>query len=224
VPALVPYPDVLKVHFTFDVGSDATVGTVLHFAYTGGPPSAVDATALAAFIGGAAGTFFPAVMDTETTLTEVGVTDLTSPTSAFGSAPFTAVGTRTGGILPASTCVLVNLPISRRYRGGKPRAYFPWGTATDLLTPQQWVAASVTNFTFALQSFLTAVVGHTEGTTVVGDVVNISYYEGFTVVTNPITGRARNVAKPRTVAIAPDPVLDFTINTKPGNQRRRYLR
>jgi len=59
------------------------------------------------------------------------------------------------------------------------------------------------------------------GTTTITAWVSISQYAGFTAVQNVITGRWRNVPKPRTVAIAPDNINTFHLDLKPASQRRR---
>ncbi len=53
--------------------------------------------------------------------------------------------------------------------------------------------------------------------------VNVSYYEGFKVVTDPLTGRSRNVSQLRPEGPAVDRITSFSINPKLGSQRRRNL-
>ena len=53
--------------------------------------------------------------------------------------------------------------------------------------------------------------------------VNISFYEGFTVVTDARTGRSRNVSQRRPDGPTVDVITGFSINPKLGSQRRRNL-
>jgi hypothetical protein len=116
--------------------------------------------------------------------------------------------------------VLVNYLISRRYRGGKPRAYLPWGDAGQLTSRQSWSGTFVTAVDSAFSTFYAAVIGLSAGSTTITDHVNVSYYDGFTVVTDPVTHRARNVPTLRGTPIV-DVILSFAANPRPGSQRRR---
>ena len=55
------------------------------------------------------------------------------------------------------------------------------------------------------------------------DQVNVSYYEGFEVVTDLRTGRSRDVPQLRPGGPAVDKITGFSINPKLGSQRRRNL-
>lgn len=223
MPALVDYPGVLKVRTHFTIGSDINVVTGLHFTYTGTPPSNATCATIASNIYGNAVTTLQNMMADGTNLVGVDVQDLTTPTSGFGEHLATTAGTRGTDVLPAGVAVLQNFPINRRYRGGKPRAYWPFGKASDLLNPSTWDTAFVAAAEAALGGYFVGIVASGSGGCTIVELVSISYYSGFTAVQNPITGRWRNVPKPRTVAIAPDPVLSVPVNPKPGSQRRRNL-
>jgi hypothetical protein len=53
--------------------------------------------------------------------------------------------------------------------------------------------------------------------------VSVSYYEGFTSVTNPITGRTKDVSKLRTGGPVVDVVSAIIVANGPKSQRRRNL-
>ena len=130
----------------------------------------------------------------------------------------------TGAVLSGGTALLQNLQIARRYRGGKPRRYWPVMVAADLTTPQEWDITTLATMTTEWQtSYLDVLLGSSYSGTTLADEVNLSYYHGFTLVTNPITGRGKNVSTPRAVAIAPDVITGFVLNSKPASQRRRNL-
>jgi len=224
VPPLPAQPNVLALKHMFTIGADIDVATKFHFTYTGGPPTDADCVAIATAMMGAAVIHLVPILGTDNALTGISVTDLTTPTSGYGEYLLSTGGSRGGAPLPAGACVLQNLPIARRYRGGKPRLYWPFGIASDLTSPQLWSPTAMTDFETAISAYLVSVGTTTVGTTVFAHFVSISNYEGFTAVTNPITGRTRDVPKVRPVAIAPDPILATNvINPRVGSQRRRNL-
>lgn len=225
MPALVDQPNVLKATFAFKVTEDANVVSRLFFAYTGTAPTNATCHTIANAMAAAWNNAFLADMVSSNTIESVTVEDLTTPTSGVSTFIDGQAGTAPAGTwLPAATCLLMNLHISRRYRGGKPRVYWPLYTSVILQDAQTWDPTTLASTTTSWQTnFLDVILGSvTDGCTIT-DQVSVSYYEGFTAVLNPITGRYKNVNKPRTVAIAPDVVTGFTLNPKPGIQRRRQL-
>lgn len=221
MPALPDYPNVLKVRTLFTIGSDTDVSVTQHFLYSGTAPTDVVCSSLANDFRVVAATELPPVLSNENTLNGVTVQDLTSATAGYGESLTVTDGSETGAPLPAATCVLASAAIARRYRGGKPRNYWPLGTATDLLNPSAWVGASVTAFDVAIANYINGIVGESDSGTTIGAWVSISYYEGFTSILNPVTGRTRDVPKVRLVAIAPDEILSMAISPRPATQRRR---
>lgn len=222
MPALPPHPGVLEVLVQWLLGSDADVSTKTHYEYSGTAPSNATCVALAHSIHTLAVTNLIPLCSGAVSLTGVKVTDLTTSSSGVGDYPTTVVGTRGGPpYLAAETAALWNQGISRRYRGGKPRCYWPFGVPSDLTSPQAWLAASITDFEVGLNAWFGGVEALSSSGTVLGALCAISNYEGFTSVTNPITGRTRDVPKVRAVAIPPDQIATVAINPKPGSQRRR---
>lgn len=219
MPALPPVTDVLKASLIWTDGSDTDTQTGFFLRYSGGPPSNSDAVGFAGNIITAAAPFL-AALDESSHLTGCRVTDLASPEGGDGLATVSDVGTRSGEPNAASICVLLNYQIARRYRGGKPRSYFPFGVAADLTTKQTWSGGLVDVVGGAFGDFIDAVIGTNHGTTTITDHVNVSYYDGFTVVTNPITHRARNVPTLRSTP-AVDVITDQTVSVTVASQRRR---
>ena len=224
MPPLCPYPNVLKVRTRFTVASDIDVGTTVHFTYTGPAPTDAQMTTLATAIYGAAVTHLVPVLGSDRHLSGVQVTDLTSPTSGYGEHIADTDGSRAGTPLPAQTCALLNVSIARRYRGGKPRGYWPFGTSLDLPTSGgAWGSTALSDFNTAIGDYLNAIVALPAGAATIVAFCSISYYEGFTTPPVPPGHRAKNPPTPRAVAIAPDVALTFSINPKPATQRRRQL-
>jgi hypothetical protein len=219
MPALPDAPNVLRVAYAFTVGTDLAAGCREFFQYTGAAPSAPDLVTLAAAIGASAVTNLIPLMQADTSLDTITLTDLTSPTSAEGFALIAADGTRAGGQLPANAAVLQSLEILRRYRGGHPRTYWPFGTDDDIATRQTWVGGSVTEFVDGLAAhFATWSVELPAGMATVTP-VNVSYYHGFEVITGS-TGRARNVPLVRAAPII-DVVVSSIVRPNIASQRRR---
>lgn len=219
MPPLPTVPNVLRTDLIWSTSGDIDLDSRLFFRYSGGPPSVTDATTFASDIYTAMAAQDPQ-WGSDVVLTNAIVTDLSASTGARGEESSSAPGGKTPGALAASTCLLINYHISRRYRGGKPRNYLPWLVDTDLQNRRAWSTAAVAAAEGALSTFFSAVIGLTSGSTTITDHVNISYYDGFTVVTSPTTGRARNVPKVRTTPIV-DTITGFAGSTRPASQRRR---
>lgn len=219
MPALPSVPNVLRVDWQFQDGSDANVSARNFFRYSGSAPTSADCVALAATIYGLQAAH-ASVWDTFSELIGTKVTDLSSPMGGIGEHSQVTVGTRPNTPLPGGAACLVNYVIARRYRGGKPRNYFPWFVADDINPRQAWFAEAINDATNALTAYFAGVIGLVQGGTTITAHVNVSYYDGFTVVTNPITGRARNVAKLRAVPVVDD-ILSWTVSSRPASQRRR---
>ena len=220
--ALVDIPNCLRIDELWTIGTDLSAVTRSFYSYSGGPPSAGDCNAIAALFFSTVAAEQAPYMHPTRTCTGFEVTDLTSATSATGSHFANQVGTRAGTDLPAQTCFLLNLKITRRYRGGKPRMYLPYGVAEDLTTPQTWLGATAALFATTISSGVNAlVVGQTIGTTTIGNQCNVSYYEPPNIViTNPVTGRARTVSTLRTTPVV-DLITAYSYEPLVATQRRR---
>ena len=223
MPPTPPVANLIRCQVDFLVGTDAAAMTRFHMTYLGGPPLAADMNNFAAVLNVTCAADLPAVMHPDTSYEGVILTDLSSPTGAVGTAGTPAVGVRVGDALPANAAVLANYHISRRYRGGKPRGYWPLGTSADLLTRQTWQAASIGNFDSAIVDIITGLSGIVEGGTTILLPASVSYYQSFTPVTNVITGRTRDVPKFRVGAPVVDIITSTGINAHVSSQRRRDL-
>lgn len=221
MPALPNAPQVMKVVLQQTIGADTTAIDRLYFQYIGPAPSNAACANWAAAISNSWLAHITPLQDVDTTLTEVSVTDLTSPTSGFGVNLTAHIGTRAGGVLGADMCALIRETIARRYRGGHPRVYLRAGNDNDLLTPQSWTPAFVTAVSngwlnFIADDTLPAPLG-----VVSIAAANVSYFKGFTNFTFP-SGRVRAIP-----TVRPAPVVDlitaFACQVKPASQRRRTL-
>lgn len=220
VPALPDVPQALKVILRWHKGSDLSVSTRFFCQYGGPAPTAAQLNAFASSVSTFASLDLVGLLDTSSQYSGCEVIDLTSSTAFTGSDGSVHAGTRAGGVLAAGSCVLQNGVVGRRYRGGKPRFYWPFGVASDLATGQTWSTTAVNSFATAINAFFTGVFGAPPGTTTISGLINISYYSG---VEPPITlpsGRVKQSAKPRTTALV-DSITSLPVNPRVGSQRRR---
>lgn len=222
MPALLPVPNAVKIQCHWTIGGDTSAQTHFFWAYTGSAPSSNTCILLGQAIGASIQSRFLPLMHPTVLAEGVTVTDLSGPSGGQGFAVDNHPGTRTGGDLPAANCCLVNGVIARRYRGGKPRFYLPWGTASDVQTGQTWTSAALTAFQAGINNFQTDVSAITQAGTNLVHPVNISYYAGFYSVQDPVTKRYRNIPTPRSAPLV-DQILSLPINPKFGTQRRRNL-
>jgi len=221
--AVTPLPDVAKVirvTLVFTIGSDTHAITRFFVNYSGTAPSNSDLNTFCGAVRSAFNTNLKSLCHALVVLTTVEAVDLTSTSGATGSDSTSVTGTRAGLPCTGDAAVVVSYPIARRYRGGHPRGYWPFGVAGDLATPQQWGATLVNAVNTGITAFFTAV--RAAGWTGAGDVdhVNVSYFHGSHVVTNPTTGRARNVPDLRATPLVAG-IANLIVRARPGSQRRR---
>ncbi len=223
MPALPNVTKCVRLSCVHVYGGDTDVVSRFYVAYTGTVPSVGDLQVLVDNTVAAWADVMPGVMTSEVALSRVDGVDLNSATGAEATFADTVDGSRTGDPLPADASAVTAYHISRRYRGGHARGYWPMGSSTDLASPQTWDAGAITAFQGAIDSFMAAVLaGGWSGAGTLTH-VNVSFYEGFTVVTDPVTGRARNRPTPRAVPIK-DLVTANLVRTRIGSQRRRLGR
>ena len=165
---------------------------ILHVGYSGGAPIATDCLEVSGAITGALAATLLADMPTTTVLVGCTSTDLGSLTGATATNTVGLAGTGGSSELPASACVLVDWLISRRYRGGHPRTYWPGADAGSLMTPSAWNTDIATDWSTCMTALLAAVTGIETGAITLNGLVNVSYVDAdawrVTNVVDPITG------------------------------------
>jgi len=161
-----------------------------------------------------------AILSSTLTLTSTELTDLTSASSAQAISGTSGVGADGNPSLSASAAMVIRLKIARRYRGGHPRLYLPGLPQGNLQTDQTWTAAGMTQKLNAFNLFISDSLTAVPVAAAPATEVSVSYFSGFTAVTNPVTHRARNVPNVRTPPLI-DAVLSHSINPHVGSQRRR---
>lgn len=221
MPALPSVPGVLRAQLLWSDSSDLNVTTTLFFGYSGGAPSDAAALVLATEIltamDAAASQWLVSVQ-----LTGCVVTDLSSDMGAQAEFSGNTPGTLAGEVLAGATSLVANYTISRRYRGGKPRSYLPWGSSATLENAQQWDATFLANSRSKLDTFFATCIGSTSGGTTITNQVNVSYYEGSTAVIVGAAGSQRGKTIPtRRLVPLVNAVTSRSLLTRPGSQRRR---
>jgi hypothetical protein len=223
VPALPPVPNVIKHRLHFDVGTDANAVVILHSQYLGAPPTSAQMNTFCTSLNSLTSAEWPIYQDASTLYLGNDAVDLTSPTSGSGSAGASVAGTRAGSLLGAGVAVLTHYPIARRYRGGKPRSYIPWGTADDLTNRNTWGSSAVTDFHTGWSAILSAIAAaYPIGGATFETMVSVSYYGPPNRTVTGSTGRVRTLSTTRATPLI-DPWSSFSVIAKVGSQRRRNL-
>lgn len=210
---------VIKVALKVQDLASIDAGSSFHLAYSGGPPNSTDMNDLATAINTAYEDNWLGNLHEDEALVLVTCTDLSSATGAIGTNSTSRAGTLSGTQLPSSICGLINHQINRRYRGGKPKTFMRAGVAESLDQTNQWEGSFVTSMLDSWEAFIAAVIATTGMSITITNIVNVSYYEGFTVFTTP-GGRAKNLSTLRTTPLV-NPIVASTVPAKVGSQRRR---
>jgi hypothetical protein len=215
-------PGVIEVGLHWQVGEDVNAVSRLHFSATPTPFVTADLNTMATAVRTAFATNLAARMSGFNKLDHVTCLDLGSAAGTQGLDGTAVSGTEAGSCPVASMCVLINHKIARRYRGGKPRTYLPFGLGGDLTDPQTWSSTYVTNVQTGWTAFLAAINGHAFGALTTNGHVAVSYYQPggqWNIVNN----RPKYTPHIRTTAVV-DPILNSVVNSRPANQRRRLQR
>lgn len=198
-------PQTLKLEFHWTYGTDANVMSHLFYNTGGGTPGTTDLQGFVNLAATSYGTNMASQAHTTVALRKVRGIWLGDRTSAVPEWNGNTAGTRAATSLPAQTCMLYNLRIPRRYRGGKPRVYFPLGNAVDIADPQHWSAAFITSSTTAINTINNALQAYTSTTFSTPALASVSYYSGGSLRASPVV----------------DFVSSIAANAIPGSQRRR---
>jgi hypothetical protein len=211
---------VLRASWSVSDESGVPAGSRIYLSYHGSPPDQGAVNAVATGIAAAWATNLAPMVATTDTLDLVEVQDLSSDLGLVGSATPSDAGTRSGTAMPASVAANVQHIIGRHYRGGKPKTFVRAGVIGDLhaTSTNDWSAAFISAMTTAWQAYVAEILGISGGN--LSNIVNVSFYSGFTSVLNPVTGRTRDVPKQRDTPIV-DVVTDALVHAKLGSQRRR---
>lgn len=177
MPPLPAVPNVLKVVVQGN-GSESTPVTwanILHFEYSGSAPSNATCNTIAGHISAGWATHMAPECPAPTVQNLVEVFDLTSATSGSGADFTSTAGTRGDDEIPANAAMLVNYPLSRRYRGGHPRSYLLVGGNADFLDMAHWSSAFTAEVQTHWHDFLAGIIGYSTAGCTISNLVNVSY-------------------------------------------------
>jgi hypothetical protein len=190
-----------------------------YLSYSGSAPTGADCIALATAVALSWHDNLAGAVAPDYSLVEVDVLDIATDTGLSGQWTGSDPGLNTGTALPAQSAMNVEFGIARRYRGGKPRMFLPPGITGNQADAGHWNSTFVGVVTSAVEVFFSSIGSDTIGAMGTLAHVNLSYYKGFTNVTNS-SGRTRAAPKYQYPA-AVDPITGYSAKALIGSQRRR---
>ncbi|MBA0084862.1 MAG: hypothetical protein HRJ53_07695 [Acidobacteria bacterium Pan2503] len=208
-----------KLDYLNDDGSLA--GSRFYLSYTGSAPSPANCATLANDIVTAWNAHIGPILTIHVTLNEVDVLDLASTSGASGQSTTTATGGATDPAPPSSVAVNVEFNIARRYRGGKPRMYFPATNNANLANQRNWTSGFVSTFNSDVTAFFAALEALTIGSMGTLAHVNISFYHGHNTSQPPWRGPGYKYPPLYRGTALVDPIESYSTKTVIGSQRRR---
>jgi len=214
-----PASPCLKVMLDYGNEDNSLAGSRFYLSYAGAAPTSGNCITLAGDIAAAWGTHLAGMVDETYALVEVDVLDIASYSGNSGQWTGNTPGTYSGSSLSANAATNVEFGIARRYRGGKPRMFLPPPTVGALGSPARWSSTFLTGAATAVPAFFAEVVALSVGAVGALAHVNLSYYQGFTNITNS-SGRERAVPKYRATALV-DQVNGYATKGVVGSQKRR---
>lgn len=222
MPALPAVPNTLRIALRFSTTGILEAGVRFYYTYSGGPPTVGNLNTMSTDISAAFGTDLAGLMSNDYHLIGVEITDLSSSTSAQGSWSGSVAGANSGHPPDIAVALLQNFTIARRFRGGKPRTYWPFGVAGNLNSDDvTWTSAFLGTAATAWAAFNTALLALSGVGCTLTAHVNVSYYHGFASVQNPVTKRWANIPTPVSGPVTPDTITGNAFRAEVSQQRRR---
>jgi hypothetical protein len=215
-----PVPSVLKVFLEGKVDNTGLEkwGNVIHFEYSGTPPSNATCAAIASAMSAQWQGAIASLCPSPTSLTQVTVTDLSSPTAGAGESLGVVFGSRGDDSIPANAAVLISYPSVLRYKGGHPRTYLYVLGNADLQGATEWNSAARTEVETKWRGFLTGCLATGSSGTVVSQFVSVRYKGKFL----PNSGAPHFYLNTPLVNVIP--ISSATAQLEMSSQRRRIGR
>lgn len=218
-----PLPDrpCVRVRLSGINETQNTWGNRFYLRYSGSAPSGANCVTLATDIGSAWNTNLASIIHHATTLTEVDVLDITTPTGASAAVAVSYTGSEnSGATVPEQVAMNVEFGVAIRYRGGKPRFYLPPPTAGKYNNANSWLPAFLTTVNTQVAAFFAAIEALSVGSMGTLTHTLVSYYEGYEPRT---TGGGQTTFKPkyRTPNALTFDVTGYSAKSEFGSQRRR---
>jgi hypothetical protein len=156
----VPVPGVCQVSLTGHIGSHK-FNQIWHFSNGGGtsPWTAPNLLTLVNACINSSKTNLASLLYSNVTYNGAAAVDLTNATPATAVSTAAAWSGTGAGEMAPSLATMVLYKIADRYRGGKPRTYFPPMCAVNTNTADDgWIASAVTNFQTGVQAMMTSIM------------------------------------------------------------------
>lgn len=190
-----------------------------YLSYSGSAPSGANCLTLAGDVASAWSEYLAALMSSNYALEEVDVLDIATDSGLSAVWTGSVDGTRSGTSLPDQVATNIEFGIGRRYRGGKPRCFLPPANTGDLFNQSSYGSSFIATANTAFGNFMSQIEGLSIGSMGTLTHVNLSYYKGFTNITNS-SGRERAVPTYRATALH-DNVTGYSTKAILGSQKRR---
>jgi hypothetical protein len=214
-----PASPCVKVDMDYTATDGYLASNRFFLSYSGASPTSGNCASLASDIANAWNTNLAPQISALFVLTGIDVIDIASDTGSSGQASPNDPGTASGTPLPAQCATNVEFGIARRYRGGKPRIYLPPPAGGVTLDQGHYDPSFIDATNTAVTGFFSTIAALSIGAMGTLAHVNLSYYKGFTNITNS-SGRERAVPSYRDAALV-DPVNGYFTKGLIGSQRRR---
>jgi hypothetical protein len=209
----------VKLDYLNDDGSLA--GSRFYLTYSGSPPTPANCVTLANDVVTQWGAHIGPILSLHWTLNEVDVLDLGSTSGASGQSSTTSTAGATDPAPPSSVAVNVEFNIARRYRGGKPRMYFPASNNANLANQRNWTSGFVSTFNSDVAAFFSALEALSIGSMGTLQHVNISFYKGHNTSQPPWRGPGYKYPPLYRATALVDAVEGYATKSVIGSQRRR---
>lgn len=214
-----PASPCVRVRLIYSDSEGNELGSRFYLSYSGSAPSGANCVTLAGDIATAWNSNLGGLCNDDIALIEVDVLDIATTSGLSGQWTGTHQGTSGTGIVPIQSAANVEFGISRRYRGGKPRMYLPPPGPAYQLNNKQWTTGFATSLQGQMGAFMAAIEALSVGSMGSLAHVSLSYYKGFTNITNS-SGRERAVPTYRPTALL-DTVTGYFGKQQMGSQKRR---
>lgn len=213
MPALLPVANVLQLRFGGSYQNQPWLN-VLHWEYSGGPPTQANLLELCNDCMTIWDTRFSSAAHPTCILAAVRAIDLSSPDAPQGvSDAVSKAGDSVFGPLPVQIAVVASWVVNYRWRGGHFRTYFPFGHTNAVQNGNSWTDVALNQFRTSISGFMSDMNSMTAGS-LSGKLVGVRRW------------RTEVKGQPP-VEIDPPLVLPFTgvvVDSRLDSQRRRLGR
>lgn len=220
MPSPPPFQGV-RVRLIYKDSDNFLAGNRFYLAYSGSAPTPANCITLAGDVSTQWASHLAPVTTDDWSLTEVDVLDLATTSGASGQDTTVHAGTEGTGAVQASVCMNVEYNIARRYRGGKPRIYWPGPPAAGLADNSHWGSSTLTSFNSATSAFFAALNALSIGAMGTLQHSNVSFFHGKNTASPPWRGPGYKYPPAYRATALVDTVEGYSAKAEIGSQKRR---